>query len=173
MKKTILKKTGFAMLLIGVISFSGQAKSQEKKGSQLAPFYHNCEGIKDLKAEQIICKPDESGKYLTLHRKYNFAYDDENRVVKKEACIWNQRSQKWIPAYILTFSYDMNRMETYYAKWDKRKGKYDTTKEKIVYKTCHLGVTAYTSYKRNSLDSEWEVVTDLPDIYPNRFIVER
>ena len=170
MKNTILKRITVIALLASTIIFSGQAENKE---SQLAPFYSNCTGIKCLNPEQIICKPDESGKYLKAHRKYKFTYDSENRVIEKAAYKWNEHKQKWTPDYLQTFKYSENQIETEYSAWNKRSKSYTSAKEKAIYKTCDLGVIAYTSYKSNSSDNEWKLITNLPEISPNKLIVEK
>lgn len=170
METTILKRMIAIALLTGSIIFSGQAENKE---SQLAPFYSNCTGIKCLNHKQIICKPDESGKHLKAHRKYNFTYDSENRVIEKAAYKWNEHKQKWTPDYLQTFTYSENQIETEYSAWNKRSKSYAPPKEKAIYKTYHLGVMAYTSYKRDSVEIEWKLINTLPEIYPNILIVEK
>lgn len=170
MKTTILKQIGMIMLLAVTCSFVSNAKN---KGNDTRVFYHNCQGVQDLQPEQIICKPDESGKYLELHRKYNFTYDNENRVTKKVAYKWNQQNQKWIPDYLQTFKYSKSQTETEYSVWDKHSKSYAPAQEKAIYKTCYHGVMAYTSYKRNASDNEWKLITNLPEISPEKLIVEK
>lgn len=169
MKTRNLLRAGFLTLLFGVICFSGQAQ----KTNKLAPFYYDCTGAKCLNPTQTICKPDENGKYLKAHRKYYFTYDEQKRVTSKEAYKWNTETNTWIPDYKQTFIYSNNRMETLYAKWDQRKKAYNPIKEKAIYQIGASGITAYASYKKDSSSTGWTLTTYLPDLSPNRLLVEK
>ena len=173
MRTRFLKRLGAIFLLAGMVSLAGYAENQKRSENKLAPLYYDCMGMRCLKPEQIICKLDEEGKYLKLHRKYKFTYDDKNRIIRKEAYKWSKQNEQWTPDYLQTFNYQENQIETEYSVWDKRSKSYAPPKEKAIYKTCHLGVMAYTSYKRDVSDNEWKLTIDLPEIYPNRLIVEK
>lgn len=173
MKTTSLKRVGSLLLLLVIVCVNGQAKNQKQTADRLAPFYYNCTGAKCMSQSQTICKPDESGKYLKPHRKYNFTYDEQKRVTSKEAYKWDTERNTWIPDYKQTFIYSNNRMETLYAKWNRRKKLYNPAKEKTIYQIGRSGTIAYTSYKKEASSAEWTLVTDMPDLLPNRLIAEK
>jgi len=167
MKTTTLKQIGMIMLLAVTISFTTNAQNNTKK---LQPFYHDCMGAKTLKQTQIISKPDESGKYLELHRKYNFIYDEQNRVTQKAAFKWNSHRKEWIPDHILSYIYENDQVEISLAPWSKRRNSYLPAKEKMVYTATNEGITSYVCYKRNNGSKDWEIVTKLSDLTPSRLI---
>lgn len=169
MKTTILKQIGIIMLLVITVSFSANAQEKDQK---LEPFYYDCSGLKDKHPSQIICKPDESGKHLQLHLKYDFTYDQANRLSQKDAYKWNAVKGEWTPYYKQTFTYNVNEIETHYAKWDKRKKAYTPVHEKAIYTLADSGVIAYTNYKRAAAD-EWKLITDFSNQHPNRLIAEK
>lgn len=170
MKTTILKKIGMIILFVGTIS---AAVNAQKKEDVLQPFYSNCEGAKDLKPTQIISKTDESGQYLVLHRKYDFAYDKQDRVTKKETYKWNSRKQEWTPNYMLSYTYNNDQVVIEYATWNKKTKAYSSAKEKAVYTITPEGITSYISYKRENAAKNWEITTNLTDLIPNRLIANK
>ncbi len=173
MKKLNFKRTGLLTLVFGVVCFSGLAQNSKQKTDRLAPFYSDCTGVKGLCQTQTICKPDETGKYLRLHRKYSFTYDKLKRVISKEAGKWDTDSEKWIPDYKQTFVYKDNQMEIYYSKWNKQKKSYDPAKEKAIYTTCDSGITAYANYKKAPSSEEWTLVTNMPNLQLNPLVAEK
>jgi hypothetical protein len=175
MKNNILKRIVAVALLIGAISFSGfaEGKGNNGKANMPCPFYYNSSGIRDLMPEQIVCKPDADGKYLKLHRKYNFSYDKQGRMTRKEAYKWDASRKKWNPDYLLTYNYSLDRIEAEYAVWNKRGKTYNPPKEKVIYAQSDSGISAYLGYKRtDSSEGEgWELVTNLTDMQSNQLWV--
>lgn len=169
MKTTILKQIGIIMLLVITVSISANAQEKRQK---LEPFYKNCSGSKAMQPTQIICKPDESGKYLQLHLKYDFIYDQANRLSQKEAYRWNADKREWTPYYKQTFVYNNSQIEMYYTKWNKQKKAYNPVYEKAIYTIADSGVIAYTNYKRTGPD-KWKQVTGFFNQNPNRLIAEK
>lgn len=173
MKTTSLKRVGFLLLLLVTVCINGQAKNQKQNAELLASFYYDCTGAKCLSQTQTICKPDETGKYLKPHRKHHFTYDEQKRITSKEAYKWDIERNTWVPDYKQTFIYSNNRMETFYAKWNKHKKSYNPSKEKAVYQIGESGIIAYTSYKKTASSAEWMLVTDIPNLLPNSLIAEK
>ena len=165
MKTNDLKKVMIVSLLLTVFVFFGSAEEREK----LPKFYYSNGGAKTLSESQTICVLDESGKYLKPRLKYNFTYDDNNRVVKKEALKWSEIKDDWVNSFCLTFIYNDDSMITEYSKWNVRSNKYDESTEMVVYKMNANLFTSYNYYKRNLRNEEWT----LEKISPINTPVER
>ncbi|MDR2969463.1 MAG: DUF3836 domain-containing protein [Tannerellaceae bacterium] len=172
----ILKRIAAIALLIGAIGFPAfaEGKGNNGKANMSYPFYYSSSGIRDLNPEQIVCKPDADGKYLELHRKYNFSYDRQGRMTKKEAYKWDASRKKWNPDYLLTYNYSPEQIEAEYAVWNKREKTYNPPKEKVIYTQGEKGIFAYLGYKRtDSSEGEgWELVTNLTDMQSNQLWAE-
>ena len=138
------------MLLAAFVSFGSAAE----KGKQ-PKFYYSSYGAKALSESQTVCVLDESGKYLEPRLKYLFTYDENDRVIKKEALRWNVFENDWVNSFCLTFAYDDDSMITEFAKWNKREKNYDECTEKIVYKMNANLFASYSYYKRNLPDDDW------------------
>lgn len=171
METNILKRIGTVVLLAGAISFSGWAQNKEEKNHPL-PFYYDNRGFYESMSTQTVCKPDATGKYLELHCKYYFTYDEQNRMIRKEAYKWNEFRETWSPNYILTFTYEHDQIETEYAVWNQRKKDYNSPSEKIIYAKSNQGIVAYNGYKKNPISDEWELVSDLSGLQPSRLGLE-
>lgn len=158
MKTTILKQIGTILLLVTTVCFSVTAQKQKQ---ELKPFYSNCDGHRSLQPDQIICTPDESGQYLKPHLKYNFFYDSQNRLCKKEAYKWDVQEAKWGPYYSMSYGFSDGRVEVDYAKWNKKTRDFSALKEKAVYERTDSGLVFYTLYKKHSVNDQWSLVTQL------------
>lgn len=121
-----------------------------------------------LKPTQTICKLDDSGKYLVPHLKYFFTYDDEQRVITKEAHRWNADLQSWIPSFMLAFTYGDSFTTIDYASWDKQEKSYILYTEKAVYQMEDDAIVSYAYFKRDTIGENWMLVENLQDlqIYP-------
>ena len=165
MKTNDLKKVLCVGLLLTVFVSFGSAGEKEK----LPKFYYSSGGAKTLSESQMICVLDESGKYLKPRLKYNFTYDDSNRIVKKEALKWNEIKDDWVNSFCLKFTYNDDAVITEYSKWNVRANEYDESTEMVVYKMNANLFTSYNYYKRNLRDEKWT----LEKISPINMPVER
>ena len=137
--------------MLTTLSSFGSAKGKDK----LSDFCYDNLGAKVLAESQIVCVPDESGKYLKPRLKYLFTYDENNRVVRKEALRWSRSENDWVNSFCLTFTYNDDSMNIEYAKWNKRKKSYDESTERVVYKINANMFASYSHYKRNLPDDDW------------------
>lgn len=86
--------------------------------------------IYDTKTEngKVISKTvfSENQGFLSQEVKYDFVYDETDRVIQKKACKWNDTSRKWEPYYLMTYSYpeEGHNITCDYAVWDKKKKSY-------------------------------------------------
>ena len=64
--------------------------------------------------------------------KYNYQYDDKNRVLEQENLKWDGTSNKWINDICIKYEYIGNCVTTNYYKWDKRKKNYILMPERTI-----------------------------------------
>ena len=141
----------FALVLLTTLAAFSSAKGKDK----LPDFCYNNPGAKVLAESQIVCTPDEKGEYLKPKLKYLFTYDDNDRVVRKEALRWSAVEKKWVNSYCLIFTYDDDSMIAEYARWNKQENDYDECTEKVVYRKNVDMFASYSIYKRNLRDDDW------------------
>ena len=151
MKTNNFRKAMFAMVLLTTLVSFSSAKGKDK----LPDFCYNNHGAKVLAESQIVCVPDESGKYLEPRLKYLFTYDENNNVIRKEALRWSAVEKDWVNSYCLTFIYDDDSMITEYAKWNRLENNYDESTERVVYKTNADMYASCSYYKRNLPNNDW------------------
>ena len=158
MKANHYKKISFIWVILLCLSLSVWGK-----GSQTSFYYSNL-GAKELLPEQVICVADKYETNLTPHLKYVFIYDENNRVVKKEAYRWSQSAGLWECSFHLKFSYSNQAMTIEYARWNCDKDYYDTYTERAVYTLGDETFASYSYYKKDVSDNDWELVTNLAQI---------
>lgn len=76
--------------------------------------------------------------------KYDYAIDNDGRVIAKTAYRWNTLGNEWVPQYIytVTFGTDSNIMT--YAKWDATKKAFSAQKQQVEYATSVDPITLPT-----------------------------
>jgi len=166
MKTNKLKKAVNVCMLVCVMCFVASVnnvKSQTTDGF----YYDSNRELAPNAPTRTICKLDESGKYLVPHLKYFFTFDDEGRVVKKEAHRWNKDSKSWTQSYILNISYEESCMTLDYATWNKEDLAYASNKERAVYTMQNEDVVSYAYFKLSQNEEEWILVADIPEIQQN------
>ena len=55
-------------------------------------FAYNVEMSDGAVTSQYVYKSSDDGRFLSYHLKYNYAYDERQRLVKKEILKWNAAS---------------------------------------------------------------------------------
>lgn len=61
--------------------------------------------------------------YLNKEMKYEFAYNEDGRVIEKKAYRWNTAKGDWQPFFLMTYEYisGSNEIQTSYGMWDQKK----------------------------------------------------
>lgn len=132
-------------------------------------FAYNVEtGPKQEVVSQTVCKVDKSGKYLSWHLKYNFTFDEQERLSEKETLKWNGVKQSWEKVSRLTYQYDHSEYNIKLSVWDSKANAYKDTSEKTVYSFSNMqSYASYESYKLNEQTQEWDLVFNHPITEPN------
>lgn len=117
-------------------------------------FAYNCEEKNGQVTTEYVYRVD--GQYLRQHLKYDFTYDAEGRVIRKEAQRWNDASDGYVPYYCLEMSYSDIVTEVEYALWDKAAGCYSAMRSKVVYMACG-GYMDYRAYEWDGNECCWNL----------------
>ena len=67
------------------------------------------------------------------HLRYTYTYDNENRVISKEASKWDSVKEAWVPYFKMNVEYNNNEIAVNYARWNSKSNAYDSNVEKTVY----------------------------------------
>ncbi len=105
-------------LLSALFLACGLSASAEK-GKDLI---YNSEEVNGLKVAETVYKAD--GNTLSNYMKYNYTYDEQNRMTKSEALKWDSEQNKWVKDICIRHTYNGQKVTTTYYKWDEKKGEY-------------------------------------------------
>lgn len=119
----VFKALAFAALTL-VSILNTQALAQEK-------FITNEEVKNNLVVSKTIYKQD--GNYLYNHLHYEFAYDDQNRLVSKTATKWDGTADKWVPYFQMTYRYEVGEVVMSYARWNEADQSYNKDVKQTIY----------------------------------------
>ena len=97
-----------AMIIVSVMN--SEVKAQDN-------FITNEEVKNDLVVAKTIFKQD--GTYLYNHMRYEFTYDNENRLTGKTASKWDSLQSRWTPYFKMSYQYENNEIIMSYARWNK------------------------------------------------------
>ena len=94
-------------------------------------YYYNADMENGKVTTMYVYESDS--EVLTSKLAYNYTYDEQDRLVKKEVMRWNSVSGKWENDYSLDLIYNEDGYELSRSVWDKRTQAYLPTMEKAVY----------------------------------------
>lgn len=116
--------------------------------------YNHVTGEDGRVKSEMVYKAD--GKYLEHHLKYDYAYDEAGRLVKKEAFKWNEIDGAYERYYCLTYGYDAEGVALEYALWNEKEGGYTDGKQRTVYSLTFDGVN-YQAYEWDGRQNGWQL----------------
>ena len=125
MKTTNLFKALALAALTVVSSFNVEALAQDTN------FITNEEVENNLVVAKTIYKQD--GNYLYNHMRYEFTYDDANRLVSKTASKWDGTTDKWAPYFQMTYRYESDEIIMSDARWDENRQTFSKDPKQTVY----------------------------------------
>jgi len=89
---------------------------------------------------------------------YTFSYDDQNRLISKEASKWDGAKDEWVPYFKMTYQYSDNEIIMNYGRWNESHKAFDEAIQKSVYELNDANMpTAYKAYKQDN-KSDWTLV---------------
>ena len=143
----------FKALALAVITLVNLLNTQAMAQNN---FITNEEVKNNLVVSRTIYKQD--GNYLHNHMRYEFAYDEQNRLINKTASKWDGTVDKWIPYFQMTYRYEANEVIMSYARWSESQETFSKDKKETVYElnknnipvACHqvTGIPALIAERR-------------------------
>ena len=101
---------------------------------------------------------NRDGNYLTAKLAYNYEYDDQDRLVKKEVLRWNERRNEWVKDHCLELTYDIEGYEVSKRNWNRKDQAYEPAKEKAVYHYEFSQVMSVNYLRRHATEKDFESV---------------
>ena len=96
---------------------------------------------------------DVSENILEHKLQYEYAYDDQDRLVKKTAKIY--KAGKWETSYVLDFSYDIAGYSVTRRRWDAKHNSLAQADELMTYETLANGMMAVDTYKWDEKNNDF------------------
>lgn len=139
--------------------------------NNVSEYVYNTEGSDNVVTSTVVYKKSEGGKYLSHYLKYNYTYDEQQRLVKKEALKWNLYSEKWENSYCLDYIYDASGYSIEYALWNRVASDYTDVVAKQTYAEKMDGVMAVASYKWNNKGNGWVIEDNIVMMNPGNALL--
>ena len=113
-----------AVVMSSVMNFSASAMNPTE-------FVTNNEMTGEVITAKNIYRNEDG--HLYRHLRYTYTYDNENRVISKEAAKWDSVKEVWTPYFKMNVEYSANEVTVDYARWNDRSKTYNSNVEKAVY----------------------------------------
>ena len=123
MKAKVSLKTVIVSALLLVCGLNASADNKSN-------LIYNSEEVNGMKVAETVYKMD--GNTLANYMKYNYKYDDQNRMTESEALKWNSTKNTWGKDMCIRDAYQGKTMTTTYYKWNNKKGEYILVPEMTV-----------------------------------------
>ena len=123
MKAKVSLKTVIVSALLLVCGLNASADNKSN-------LIYNSEEVNGMKVAETVYKMD--GNTLANYMKYNYKYDDQNRMTESEALKWNSTKNTWGKDMYIRYAYQGKTMTTTYYKWNNKKGEYILVPEMTV-----------------------------------------
>ena len=123
MKAKVSLKTVIVSALLLVCGLNASADNKSN-------LIYNSEEVNGMKVAETVYKMD--GNTLANYMKYNYKYDDQNRMTESEALKWNSTKNTWGNDMCIRYAYQGKTGTTTYYKWNSKKGEYILVPEMTV-----------------------------------------
>ena len=123
MKAKVSLKTVIVSALLLVCGLNASADNKSN-------LIYNSEEVNGMKVAETVYKMD--GNTLANYMKYNYKYDDQNRMTESEALKWNSTKNTWGKDMCIRYAYQGKTMTTTDYKWNNKKGEYILVPEMTV-----------------------------------------
>lgn len=80
---------------------------------------YNAEEVNGVKVSETVYKMD--GNMLTNYMKYNYKYDNSQRMTENVSQKWNSMKNRWENDLCIRYTYSNKSITTEYYKWNARK----------------------------------------------------
>jgi hypothetical protein len=116
--------------------------------SSTGKYYYNA----DIENNKVCSMTvyDKDGDYLDAKLKYEYLYDNEDRLTRKVVSRWNYSKDKWTNDCCYCYEYTDEGCTVERMKWDEKKHDFDIPLDKAVYSMLVDKVTAVAQYEWNN-----------------------
>ena len=105
-----------AVVMASVLNFSANAMNP-------TDYVKNEEMSGELVTARTIFRNEDG--YLFRHLRYTYGYDNENRVISKEASKWDSVKEAWVSYFKLDIEYTGDEVSLSYARWNSKDNAYN------------------------------------------------
>ena len=128
MKAKVSLKTVIVSALLLVCGLNASADNKSN-------LIYNSEEVNGMKVAETVYKMD--GNTLANYMKYNYKYDDQNRMTESEALKWNSTKNTWGKDMCIRYAYQGKTMTNTYYKWNNKKGEYILDRKRTRLNSSH------------------------------------
>ena len=149
-----------AVVMASVLNFSANAMNP-------TDYVKNEEMSGELVTARTIFRNEDG--YLFRHLRYTYGYDNENRVISKEASKWDSVKEAWVSYFKLDIEYTGDEVSLSYARWNSKDNAYnDNIETSLGFHSFHSIVFSKSNPLPYSSAFHFFVVTLFPSkIYKN------
>ncbi|MCR5130627.1 MAG: DUF3836 domain-containing protein [Prevotella sp.] len=108
-----------------------------------------------------ISQPTRGNKSIEVlkpHLKHLYTYDDQGRLATRTTLKWNERTNDWQNAYLLTYNYENGQNTVECSHWSILGQHFKAPTEKLVYEMIAGGTTGFvTNYTRKKASQEFKL----------------
>lgn len=120
-------KVSLKLMFLSALLFTcGLNVSADNKNNLI----YNSEEVNGVMVGQTVYKTE--GTTLANYMKYNYKYDDQNRMTESEALKWNANKNTWVNDLCIRYAYQGKSLTTTYYKWNNKKSEYVLVPEMTV-----------------------------------------
>lgn len=117
----------YKVLMIAVIAL-GSLSSVSAKTNISNNIIYNLEERDGILVGQTLYK--QEGKTLTQYLKYNYVYNNQNKIVENNIEKWDAEQNKWVNGLTMRYNYDGQNVSIKSYKWDNDRNNYQLLPEK-------------------------------------------
>ncbi len=116
--------------------------------------------------QQVVSKTvfRKDGAYLYRHTRYDYTYDDQQRLTGEKMAKWNAVNEAWEPYSKRTYEYNEKTLTICYARWNKAHKAYDDNVKKSVCELSNqdqsISYKVYEQEKASKQTDDWVATTN-------------
>lgn len=114
-------KQVYKVLLVALVTISSFCSVSAKSNISNNIIY-NLEEKDGILVGQTLYK--QEGKELSQYLKYNYVYDNQNRIVENNILRWDEDNNRWGKALTVRYQYDGQNVNTKSYIWDASRQEY-------------------------------------------------
>lgn len=124
-------------------------------------YAYNYELSGDVVTSKIVYSKSDNKLYLSPKFKYNYTYDCDGYLTRKEILQWSPDEYKWVKSYCLNYTPLFSEYRIELALWDEKEGDYSKLKERYSFFETTEGELSVHHYKWNIRNCHWVLKNDI------------